>query len=62
MRKTFFLISAFVLVCAYFFMSISQDLRAERNTVANNVKYCLLVLPIWKYLKTDSLIFTAQLR
>ena len=34
MRKTLLWISAFVLVCAYFFMSISQDLRTERNTVA----------------------------
>ena len=34
MRKILLWISAFVLVCAYFFMSISQDLRTERNTVA----------------------------
>ena len=34
MRKILLWISAFFLVCAYFFMSISQDLRTERNTVA----------------------------
>ena len=34
MRKILLWISAFVLVCAYFFTSISQDLRTERNTVA----------------------------
>ena len=34
MRKILLWISAFVLVCAYFFTYISQDLRTERNTVA----------------------------
>tara|TARA_B100000780_G_scaffold210659_1_gene150597 strand:- start:178 stop:1002 length:825 start_codon:yes stop_codon:yes gene_type:complete len=34
MQKIIIWISAFFLLCTYFFMSISQDLRTERNTVA----------------------------